>query len=632
MAKFTPGLMGAKTTPDLGGKSSIDGYDSSGDALLDSAIKGSIAQTNRNKAVKFQQAQVLRDGIVSGHFSDDMVTQVEGALDRMAKLNPNGKNYSKVLNEANAELGMTVQKQAQVTKLLERTSAAFEGDEDKKYYSKDAFFALLEDNTSLDLDSPGMNKAYQGYLKSTKNINEDVVREDFVELLGKYKFGGSTKSEEGNIGEFSTLKQGEYAGEKTQMYKMTKDGVSVPIYSDASKVPSDLVEKWGTSSKAHMAMMDNYVNNKLADKEFETTEAKDAAELLAGQEFVLDQIMAMMDNYVNNKLADKEFDTTEAKDAAELLAGKEFVLDQMKQVIPDYASISQKRESALPGQTDGSSKKANSSDLFLTTMARAITGDQSMIGDRTATEFKYQTGTISGFDITDQFKNVNLVKLTGGDGTPADKVISAPNENALYIDLRDGKGLKRYGQDEFNMLVQMAAEADNGFTMKDANTSQFYNVTRGAYEINQFYVDKEGKTKSRDEMTQKDFSSGNWQPANLSATGTDSRKFTPTKFNAAGIRSTQLAAAAVLNEIDGFSFENMASSTSSADTKKYAKALLPALLGKSFDDIGNGAPIKNIRNSYAPGDSDYVIQFSDGTEDVDVTAKDLAGIINGDKT
>ena len=593
MAKFTPGLMGAKTTPDFGGKSSIDGYDNSGDALLDSAIKGSIAQTNRNKAVKFQQAQVLRDGIVSGHFSDDMVTQVEGALDRMAKLNPNSKNYSKVLNEANAELGMTVQKQAQVTKLLERTSAAFEGDEDKKYYSKNAFFALLEDNTSLDLDSAGMNKAYQGYLKSTKNINEDVVREDFVKLLGKYKFGYGGKTKEGEIGGVKTMINSSSQGEKTQMYKMTKDGVSVPIYSDASKVPEDLVEKWGTSSKAHMAMMDNYVNNKLAGK---------------------------------------EFDTTEAKDAAELLAGQEFVLDQMKQVIPDYASISQKRESALPGQNDGSSKKANSSDLFLTTMARAITGDQSMIGGRTETEFNYKTGTVSGYDITDQFKNVNLVKLAGGDGTPADKVISVPNENALYIDLLDGKGLKRYGQDEFNMLVQMAAEADNGFTMNDANTSQFYNVTRGAYEINQFYVDKEGKTKSRDEMTQKDFSSGNWQPANLSATGTDSRKFIPTAFNAAGVRSTQLAAAAVLNEIDGFSFENMASSTSKDDTKNYAKALRPALLGKSFDDIGNGAPIKNIRTSNLPYDSDYVIEFSDGTSKVDVTAKKLAGIINGDKT
>lgn len=592
MAKFTPGLMGAKTTPDFGGKSSIDGYDNSGDALLDSAIKGSIAQTNRNKAVKFQQAQVLRDGIVSGHFSDDMVTQVEGALDRMSKLNPNGKNYSKVLNEANAELGMTVQKQAQVTDLLKRTSDAFEGDEDKKYYSKDAFFALLEDNTSLDLDSTAMNKAYQGYLKSTENINEDVVREDFVDLIGKEKYGYGGKTQEGEINGVKTMAQTSYQGERTQMYKLA-DGRSVPIYTDVSKVPEDLVEKWGTSSKAHMAMMDNYVNKKLSGK---------------------------------------DFDTPEAKDAAELLAGKEFVLDQMKQVIPDYTRISQKRESALPGQNDGSGKKANSSDLFLTTMARAITGDQSMIGDRTETKFKYQTGTIDGFDITDQFKNVNLVKLSGGDGTPADKVISVPNENALYIDLRDGKGLKRYGQDEFNMLVQMAAEADNGFTMKDANTSQFYNVTRGAYEINQFYVDNEGKTKSRDEMTQKDFSSGNWKPANLSATGTDSRRFMPTAFNAAGVRSTQLAAAAVLNEIDGFSFENMASSTSSEDTKKYAKALLPALLGKSFDDIGNGAPIKNIRVSRAWGDSDYVIQFSDGTKDVDVTAKDLAGIINGDKT
>lgn len=592
MAKFTPGLMGAKTTPDFGGKSSVEGYSSAGDAVLDSAIKGSIAQTNRNKAIKFQQAQVLRDGIVSGHFSDEMVTQVEGALDRMSKLNPNGKNYSKVLNQANAELGMTVQKQAQVTKLLERTSAAFEGDEDKKYYSKDAFFALLEDNTSLDLDSAGMNKAYQGYLKSTENINEDVVREDFVELLGKYKFGYGGETKEGEIGGVKTMINSSSQVEKTQMYKMTKDGVSVPIYSDASKVPEDLVEKWGTSSKAHMAMMDNYVNNKLADK---------------------------------------EFDTTEAKDAAELLAGKEFVLDQMKQVIPDYASISQKRESALPGQTDGSSKKANSSDLFLTTIARAITGDQSMIGERTETKFNYKTGTISGYDITDQFKNVNLVKLTGGTGTPADKVISVPNENALYIDLLDGKGLKRYGQDEFNMLVQMAAEADNGFTMNDANTSQFYNVTRGAYEINQFYVDKEGNTKSRDEMTQKDFSSGNWQPANLSATGTDSRKFMATDANAAGIRSTQLSAAAVLNEIDGFSFENMASSTSSNDTRKYAKALLPALLGKSFPDIGNGAPIKNIRVSRLLGDTDYVFEFSDGTANVDVTAKKLAGYINGEK-
>ena len=43
MAKFTPGLMGAKTTPDFGGKSSVAGYSSAGDALLDSTIKGFAA-------------------------------------------------------------------------------------------------------------------------------------------------------------------------------------------------------------------------------------------------------------------------------------------------------------------------------------------------------------------------------------------------------------------------------------------------------------------------------------------------------------------------------------------------------------------------------------------------------------
>ena len=404
MAKLTPGLMGAKTTPDFGGKSSVEGYSSAGDALLDSAIKGSIAQTNRNKAIKFQQAQVLRDGIVSGHFSDEMVTQVEGALDRMSKLNPNGKNYSKVLNEANAELGMTVQKQAQVTKLLERTSAAFEGDEDKKYYSKDAFFALLEDNTSLDLDSNAMNKAYQGYLKSTENINEDVVREDFIDLLGKYKFGYGGKTEEGEVGGVKTMINSSYQGERTKMYKMG-DGRSVTIYTDASKVPSDLVEKWGTSSKAHVAMMDDYVNKKLAGK---------------------------------------DFDTVEAKDAAELLAGKEFVLDQMKKVIPDYTSISQKRESALPGQGDGSSSnKPNPSSLVATQLSRALLGDQSIIGSSPMSEIVVGNKTIDGFDVTSQFKDIRLIPGIGkSPGRPATKIFRPKNEDVLYIDT--GRGVVRY--------------------------------------------------------------------------------------------------------------------------------------------------------------------------------------------
>ena len=576
MAKFTPGLMGAKTTPDFGGKSSIDGYDSSGDALLDSAIKGSIAQTNRNKAVKFQQAQVLRDGIVSGHFSDDMVTQVEGALDRMAKLNPNGKNYSKVLNEANAELGMTVQKQAQVTKLLERTSAAFEGDEDKKYYSKDAFFALLEDNTSLDLDSPGMNKAYQGYLKSTKNINEDVVREDFVELLGKYKFGGSTKSEEGNIGEFSTLKQGEYAGEKTQMYKL-QDGRSVPVFTNSSDVPTDLVEKWGTSSKAHMAMLDAYVDKKTKGKT----------------------------------------GTPEEMEALEMAAGQEFILEQMKQVIPDYASVSKTRESFQPGQGGGSSSnKPNPSSLIATQISRALLGDQSIIGKTSKSSIMFENTKLSGFDVTSQFKDIKLIPGIGkSPGRPATKIFRPLNEDALYIDT--GRGVVRYDESQFNDLMIMASSAGNGFDMTDANSLPEYNNTSKSFNIRQTVTDGT-TTKNISELTSAEAQSGKWSPANQSLAGTKYQKYQLTDENASNERNQQKTAGSALAQIEGFSIEQMNNDNQNYDNvTEMSKALNTSWSGQVVPGISTTKTIKSIKPGAAllgAGRDKFVIRFNDGSD------------------
>ena len=575
MAKFTPGLMGAKTTPDFGGKSSIDGYDNSGDALLDSAIKGSIAQTNRNKAVKFQQAQVLRDGIVSGHFSDDMVTQVEGALDRMSKLNPNGKNYSKVLNEANAELGMTVQKQAQVTDLLKRTSDAFEGDEDKKYYSKDAFFALLEDNTSLDLDSNAMKNAYKGYLKSTDNINEDVVREDFVDLLGKYKFGGSTKSGEGKVGEFTTIKQGEYSGERTQMYKL-KSGVSVPVYTDSSQVPEDLVEKWGTSSKAHIAMMDNYVNKKLAGKSYPEEEVK----------------------------------------AQELALKKEFVLEQMKQVIPDYASISKTRENFQPGQGSGSKNKPNPSSLVATQISRALLGDQSIIGNNSRTSMMFENTKLQGFDITNQFKDIKLIPGIGkSPGRPATKIFRPLKEDALYIDT--GRGVVRYDESQFNDLMIMASSAGNGFTMDDANSLPEYNNTSKSFNIRQTVTDGT-TTKNISELTSAEAQSGKWSPANQSLVGTKYQKYQMTDENASNVRNQQKTAGSALAQIDGFSFEQMNNDNQNYESvAKMGKALNTSWSGQVIPGINATKTIKSIKPGsalFGSGRDKFVIRFNDGSD------------------
>lgn len=578
MAKFTPGLMGAKTTPDFGGKSSVAGYSSAGDALLDSAIKGSVAQTNKNKATKFQQAQVLRDGIVSGHFSDDMVTQVEGALDRMSKLNPNGRNYSKVLNEANAELGMTVQKQGQVTKLLERTSAAFEGDEDKKYYSKDAFFALLEDNTSLDLDSTGMNKAYQGYLKSTDNINQDVVREEFVDLLGKYKFGGSTKSGEGKVGEFTTIKQGEYSGERTQMYKL-KSGVSVPVFTNSSDVPEDLVEKWGTSSKAHMAMMDNFVAKK-------TKGFKGTAEEL---------------------------------EDAEMAAGQEFVLDQMKQVIPDYASISKTRENFQPGQGGGSTPpKANPSSLIATQISRALLGDQSLIGDTSLSTLNFENGTIEGFDITDQFKDIKLIPGPKGTGRPARKIFRSTDEDALYIDT--GNGIVKYDESQFNDLMIMASSAGNGFTMKDANSLPEYNTTKKSFNIRQQVTDGKN-TKNISDLTPAEASSGNWGAANKSLAGTDYRRFSMTEYNKSKVLGLQKAAGNALAGVENFSYDNMVNTSTNYDQHtKIAAAINTAWAGQLVTSINATKAIRSVKRPGMSGYDDrgrdkYLITYEDGEED-----------------
>jgi hypothetical protein len=579
MAKFTPGLMGAKTTPTLE-KDMFGGYIDKGMNQLQSALSQSLAQNKSNKAQRFQQAASLRDGIVSGHFSDDMVTQVEASIERLAKLNPNGSNYSKVLNQSNAELGMTVAKQNQVTKLLERTSAAFEGDEDKKYYDKEGFFALLEDNTNLELTSQDMQGAYKSYLKGVDNINQDVVREDFVELLGKYKFGGSTKSGEGKIGEFSTLKQGEYSGEKTQMYKL-KNGRSVPVFTDSKDVPTDLVEKWGTSSKAHMAMLDAYVDKK--------TEGQSG--------------------------------TPEEMEALEMAAGQEFVLEQMKQVIPDYASVSKTRESFQPGQGSGSGNNNNTpnpSSLVATQLSRALLGDQSIIGNSPMSELVVGNETIDGFDVTNQFKDIKLIPGIGkSPGRPAAKIFRPANEDVLYIDT--GRGVVKYDESQFNDLMIMASSAGNGFTMKDANSLPEYDNTSKAFNIRQTVTDGT-TTKNISELTPAEAQSGKWSPANQSLAGTKYQKYSMSDDNKSKVLFHQQAAGNALAAIDGFSYDLMDDSSTNYDlNKEMAKAINSAWAGNLVTSLDATRVIRKVERAGMSANPDrgrdkYLVTFEDGSE------------------
>ena len=591
MAKFTPGLMGVKTTANLGADP-IGGFVDKGANQLNSAIQGNIAQGARNKATKFQQAQNMRDGIVSGHFSEGMVTQVEEALDRMSKLNPNGRNYSKVLNEAQAELGMTVQKQAKVTALLDRTKSAFDTDEDNKYFQKDEFFALLEDNTDLELDANQMKAAYQGFLKNTENINQDLVREDFVELLGKYKFGGSTASSEGEVGGLATLKQGEYSGERTQMYKLD-NGISVPVFASASDVPEDLVEKWGTSSKAHMAMMDSYVNKKTSGEKYPDDNAREAAELAAGQEFVL---------------------------------------EQMKQVIPDYASVSKTRENFQPGQGSGSGNQneSNKASLIATQLSRSLLGDSSIIGETPISSMIYGNETLEGFDITDQFKNIKLIPGIGkSPGYAATKIFRSKDEDALYIAGGDGK-IKRYGEDDFNNLMILASSAGNGFTMDDANSLPEYNTSQKAFQIRQQVTDGT-TTKNISDLTPAEAQSGAWSAAGNSLAGTKYKKYSMSDVNASKIRGQQKTAGTALSTIDNFEFTQMNNSNQNYDlVKKMSSALNTAWAGQVVSNIDPTKTIKSIQRGAMGGSGRdmFVVRFNDGSDktiDQDTMRQKLEG-------
>lgn len=597
MAKFTPGLMGVKSTPTLG-KNSIPGFIDTGTQSMDASFRQNLEIKAKNKATKFAQAQQLRDGIVSGHFSEDMVVKVEAAIDRMSKLNPNRRNYSKVLNEASAELGMAVQRQDIVTKLLDRTSKAFEGDEDKKYYSKDAFFAMLEDNTNIDLDKTQMQSLYQGYLKNVDNINQDDVREDFVGLLGKYKFGGNLKSKQGEIDGQKTLTQGSYQGERTQMYKLS-NGISIPVFTKSSEVPEDLVEKWGTSSKAHMAMLDNYVSEKM-----------------------------------------KGFTGTQAEmDAKEMQLGQEFVLDQMKKVIPDYTSISKKKEDFVPPPPGSDpNDKPNPSALIATQLSRSMLGSDAIIGKTPSTKLQYKNTTLTGYDITNQFKDIKLIPGVGkSPGKPAKKIFRAVGEDALYIDT--GRGIVRYDESQFNDLMIMAANAGNGFTMKDANTLPEYDNTKKAYNLRQKFTD--GKTvKFRGEMTDAELSSGKWQATGRSLVGTTFNPYkntmTAEEREAQKVSYQLQAAGSAIANIENV-YDRMTNTTTDYEfVLDVANKLNTAWTGQIIKSLNKTSAITSIKRGvsaagsmgFGAGRDKYVVRFADGS-DKTVTQEEMKGHIQG---
>ena len=156
MAKYTPTLLGQDTeinlAPFFGG-----GFVDAGAAQLNQAVQNNARAITEAKNKKFEQAQALRDGIVSGHFSDIMAAEVGEDIAELATMGTYSEAYQVKLAEANARLGINVAKQAQITTGAKEITDQFQQDPSNKYYERNALGASLDDaietgglNTSRD--------------------------------------------------------------------------------------------------------------------------------------------------------------------------------------------------------------------------------------------------------------------------------------------------------------------------------------------------------------------------------------------------------------------------------------------------------------------------------------------------
>ena len=186
MAKYRPTLVDDKD-PNIAMFYS-GGFVDAGAAQLNQAIQNNIRVTIDAKNKKFEQAQKLRDGIVSGHFSEQMAEQVGKDIERLADLPVYSKDYAKTLAQANANLGILVQKQDRVTKKADAISTGFKEDPSNKYYENNALSASLYDqiqNTGINTTVEDLDGAFSGFKNNIENIKDGVVRTDFQSKLGE---------------------------------------------------------------------------------------------------------------------------------------------------------------------------------------------------------------------------------------------------------------------------------------------------------------------------------------------------------------------------------------------------------------------------------------------------------------
>ena len=298
MAKYTPTLLGKDTeiniAPFFGG-----GFVDAGAAQLNQAVQNNARAVTEAKNKKFEQAQALRDGIVSGHFSDIMAAEVGEDIAKLATMGTYSEAYQVTLAEANAKLGVNVAKQAQITNKAEEITNQFKEDPSNKYYNRNALGENLGntiESGGLDTQMIDLDNSLINFKNDVVNIKDGIVRQDFQKQLGeitrKAVRDGDMKSVNSAYYKLNQTTDGTKFISGFSTYD-AENGMYVPNFDQTKLPPMGLVEMYRGLDPAAATLMENAVAKMKADKNVADKDFTDELKKNYEQRFLLDEMKKM---------------------------------------------------------------------------------------------------------------------------------------------------------------------------------------------------------------------------------------------------------------------------------------------------------------------------------------------------
>ena len=627
MAVYRPTLLGnteADITPFFGG------FVDAGAAQMNQSIQNFNKVLIESKNKKFEQAQNLRDGIVSGHFSDAMASSVEGYVKELAELPTYSKKYAAKLAEANADLGIKVSKQNKITTEIADIEQKWSQDPSKKYYDQNALGARMYDqlngDTELGIEATGINTttedlqgALTDYKRNINNIKDGEVRKTFQSQLGEIVSQvdrtGGLENENSEFVKFTKNSDGTKF--VTGFKYDAQNKMYVPDFDTTKLPPMGLVELYRGVDGAASTLMDDYVNNKHRSiSDDPDAPINDSARQTYEREFVLNEMKKLAPGGQQKSSSETQYRNRPQDPMAG--SGRMIEMESRHSAVNDMLNSVDRLKNLDPAQYPGGPKNAPFAKVDINGDGNPI----QMLDISNSNQGNYNVARST-------YKNIQSGKVTESYVKPEKTYLSIDpddGERTVYFEATNSDGKKEYT------------------IYNDRTATQFVqNVTKGIYNSQKYYDDWALYNKR---MTYQSSDGGVNRQIKLS----DS-----TPAAQADVIEKQNQAEKQAQERGTFDAPELTNSLNTNNRSSIEKALLP--VNKFFLDTGYeqsgltdrngkrvtdkkvkfvkfdqfGTQVKNMINSY--GKLTYRVINDDGSlgeeQTIDYNTKDIVGDVSG---